>query len=171
MTAEERKLVVARLTAGTVQWREIEALGAIDLPEARAALEAAANDHASINNRLAAAEQLDRLGLLKASLDDVLAQEIRNLHEVGPALVRALLLAETHHSDAVKQSLLWASYNRTEAAMHCAALLCYVCGVAKEAFDWDLRPLFLRLAPDNSHFERKKAFDELCALVKMNLTS
>ena len=78
-------------------------------------------------------------------------------------------MAEDHPTPAVKQALLWASWNRTECAPHCAGVVCYLAGVAREPFDWSLRPLFLRLGPHNSYFERKAAFDELCKLVAMEL--
>jgi hypothetical protein len=77
-------------------------------------------------------------------------------------------MAEEYPTDRVKQALLVASGKKTEIAMHCAALLCYLSGKAKEAFDWDLRPLFLRLAPDNEEADRRAAYGEVCALVGMN---
>lgn len=67
----------------------------------------------------------------------------------------------------MKQALLRASGQKSEIAMHCAALLCFLCGKAKEVFDWDLRPLFLRLAPENEESDRKAAFSEVCLLVGM----
>jgi hypothetical protein len=46
-------------------------------------------------------------------------------------------------------------------------VLCFLTGVASEAFDWNLRPLFLRLGPDEPEADRAAAFSELCTLVKM----
>jgi len=74
-------------------------------------------------------------------------------------------MAEEHATEDVKHALLAASHNRTASAMHCAGVLCYLAGVAKEPFDWNLRPLFLRLGPEEPEDDRAAAFRELCALV------
>jgi hypothetical protein len=97
----------------------------------------------------------------------VLAREIGNLGDMGDGCTRALLMAERFPTDAVKQALLDASTRRTESAMHCAGVLCYITGAGKEAFDWDLRPLFLRLGPDEPEADRAAALAELRALVHM----
>jgi hypothetical protein len=161
----ERGDVVHLLAGRAATWREIEALETIDIPPAYMAIKRALRDSESIDTRLAAAEALDSLGKLDESLDTVLAREIRNLD--GEGATRALLMAEQHGSDEVKRALLDASHRRTESAMHCAALLCYLSGVAKEPFDWDLRPLFLRLGPEEPEDDREAAFRELCAVVQM----
>src|SRR4030095_7047826 len=96
-------------------------------------------------------------------------REIRNLHKPTEGLTRALRMAQAHPTEAVKQALLWAGYNTPESAPHCAAMLCHLAGVTDDPFDWNLRPLFLKLGMHNSHFDRKAAFDELCKLVKMQL--
>jgi hypothetical protein len=174
MTDAERRDIVDKLTAGVVDngsevtWREVEALAAIDLPEARAAVDEASKHHLNIATRLAAAEVMHEQQRL-ADIDGFLANQIRKLTKNDDACTRALLMAEEHPSDTIKQALLWASWNQTECAPHCAALLCYLCGKAKEQFDWDLRPMFLKLDVHNSYFDRKQAFDELCKLVEMEL--
>jgi hypothetical protein len=161
----ERGDVVHLLASREPTWREIEALESIDIPPAYMAIKRALRDSDSIDTRLAAAEALDNLGKLDEPLDAVLAREIRNLDDEGST--RALLLAEQHGSEEVKRALLDASRKRTDSAMHCAALLCYLAGVAKEPFDWDLRPLFLRLGVEETDADREAAFRELCALVAM----
>ena len=161
----ERGDVVHLLASREATWREIEALETIDIPPAYMAIKRALRDSDSIDTRLAAAEALDHLGKLDEPLDRVLAREIRNLDNDGTT--RALLMAEQHGSEEVKRALLEASHKRTESAMHCAALLCYLAGVAKEPFDWDLRPLFLRLGAEEAEADREAAFRELCTLVAM----
>jgi hypothetical protein len=169
MEGWERPQILEVLRDREATWREIEVFAAVDHPAARAALDQALQHRLSITTRLAAAEALHEQGRLETPIDQLLAGEIRRLDTVSNGCTRALLLAERHPSDAVQQALLWASYNRSECSMHCAALLCFLRGVAKEPFDWNLRPLFLRLGPNNSILERKAAFDELSALVKMEL--
>ena len=161
----ERGDVVHLLAGREATWREIEALETIDIPPAYMAIKRAFRDSDSIDTRLAAAEALDSLGKLEEPLDSVLAREIRNLDDEGTT--RALLMAESRGSDEVKWALLDASHKRTAAALHCAALLCYLAGVAKEPFDWDFRPLFLRLGVEETDADREVAFRELCALVAM----
>lgn len=163
--------LVQLLRERSMEWREVEALAAMPgSAEADLALTEASRDPHSVDVRLAAADALNGQGRLGRPLAEVVADEIRNLSTISDGLVRALRLAEQHPTEGVKQALLWASRNRTECAMHCAALLCFLCGVAKEPFDWELRPLFLRFNPGVSEVERAAAFAELCGLVGMTLT-
>ena len=162
----ERGDIVHMLAQRQATWREIEALETIDIPPAVMAIKRALRDSESIDTRLAAGESLANLGKLDEPLDAVLAREIRNL-DADDGCTRALLMAEAHPTDAVKHALLEASHKRTESAMHCAGVLCYLTGVGKEAFDWDLRPLFLRLGPEEPEDDREAAFQELRVLVKM----
>ena len=163
----ERGDVVWELACRDPTWREIEALEQIDIPPASMAIKRALANSESIDTRLAAAAALDRLEKLDEPADAILAREIRNLTDTADGCTRALLMAEEYPTDSVKQALLAASRARTECAMHCAGVLCYLAGVGKEPFDWDLRPLFLRLGPDEPEADRAEAFAELCALVKM----
>jgi hypothetical protein len=104
-----------------------------------------------------------------ADLDGLLAREIRNLHRAKDGLARALRLAERHPSETVKQALLWASYNATECAPHCAGLLLTLAGAGKPPFPEPLTQLLRKLDLHNSSFDRKVAFDDLCRLVGMEL--
>jgi hypothetical protein len=163
----ERGDVVWELARRDATWREIEALEQIDIPPAFMAIRRALRDSESIDTRLAAAEALARLEKLEEPIDQILAREIRTLGDDDGGSTRALLMAEEYPTDAVKKALLAASLERTDSAMHCAGVLCYLTGAGKEAFDWDLRPLFLRLGPEEPEDDRNKAISELCALVKM----
>jgi len=165
--ASERGDVVRELVRRDPTWREIEALEQIDTPPAFMAIKRALHDSEWIDTRLAAAEALARMEKLDEPIDAILAEEIRNLGTVEGGSTRALLMAEEYPTNAVKNALLAASLNRTDSAMHCAGVLCYLSGAGKEPFDWDLRPLFLRLGPDEPEDDRRAAFNELCALVKM----
>ena len=165
--ASERGDVVWELARREPTWREIEALEQIDIPPAVMAIRRALRDSEWIDTRLAAAEALARLEKLEEPIDALLAREIRNLGAIEGGSTRALLMAEVYPTDAVKKALLAASMKRTDSAMHCAGVLCYLTGAGKEPFDWDLRPLFLRLGPEEPDNDRNAALDELCALVNM----
>ena len=163
----ERGDVVWELARREATWREIEALEQIDIPPAFMAIKRALRDSESIDTRLAAAEALHRLEKLDEPIDAILAREIGNLTSTEDGSTRALLMAEEHPTDLVKQALLAAANARTESAMHCAGVLCYLVGVGKEPFDWDLRPLFLRLSADEPEPDRAAAFAELRALTNL----
>jgi hypothetical protein len=49
----------------------------------------------------------------------------------------------------------------------CAAILFYLFGVAKESFDMEQRPFFLRFNTESKD-ERTVAFKELCKKLKIN---
>ena len=161
----ERGDVVWELARREPTWREIEALEQIDIPPAFMAIKRALRDSESIDTRLAAAAALHRLDELDEPIDALLAREIRALTNLEDGCTRALLMAEEHPTDQVKHALLAATHARTDCAIHCAGVLCYLAGVAKEPFDWDLRPLFLRLGPDEPEPDRSAAFAELRTLV------
>jgi hypothetical protein len=169
MPKRERKELVDLLTSrGEMTWRDVEALAAIGTPEAQAAIDAASQDHLSIETRLAAAEVMIREGRLP-DFDTFLARQIRQLNNPANGLQRTLEIAARHPSESVKQALLWASYNSTECAPHCAALLLTLAGAAKEPFDDKVKAMLQKLDLHNSYFDRKAAFDELCTLVRMEL--
>jgi hypothetical protein len=119
--------------------------------------------------RLAAIESMARMGLID-NPDVKLAREIIKLKVIGEGeCTRALLLAQQYPTDVVKKALLKAAWQRTECSVHCAAMLCYLTGHAKEPFDWEMRPFFLRLSKGAPEKDRIKAFKELCELVGMEL--
>jgi len=164
----ERAPVVAALANGDVTWREVEALAAIDDPAARAAVDRALHHHLSIDTRLSAAEAMHRQGRL-ADLERVIARELRGLSRPQDGMARALRLAAAHPGDRVQQALLWASWNGTDCAPHCAALLLALTGAAQEPFDETVQAMLARLGLHNSAYDRQAAFAALCALVRMEL--
>ncbi|MFB3920709.1 MAG: hypothetical protein ACE145_03260 [Terriglobia bacterium] len=166
MKSDERQEAFSLLTSRDVTWREVEALAAIDTPEARAAVDRALEDHLSIDTRLAAAEVMHRDGRLP-DMDGFLARQIRQLYQPRNGLERTLRLAAQHPSETVKQALLWASYNQTECAPSCARLLLDLTGAAKEPFDAATEQMLEKLGLHNSYFDRQAAFEELCRRVGM----
>ena len=144
----------------------VDALGQIDHPRANAAVEEASRHHLSVDVRLAAAEALHRRGRL-ADLEPVLTRELRALNRPADGLARALRLAEARPTPAMRQALLWASWNQTECAPECARLLLTLAG-GREAVD-AMSAVLPRLGLHSSHFDRKAAFDALCQRVGMTL--
>src|SRR5262249_5720332 len=144
----------------------VDALAQIDHPRAKAAVDEASRDHLSVDVRLAAAEALHARGELP-DLEPVLTRELRMLNRSADGLARALRLAEARPTPAVKQALLWASWNQSEGAPDCAPLLLRLAtgSTALEPMAGVLADLGLH----RSYFQRKAAFDALCARVGMTL--
>jgi hypothetical protein len=168
MSKTERRLVVGMLTGRDVTCREIAVFAEDDSPEALAALQSATQHHLSIETRLAAAEVLDKRGRMP-EMEEFLARQIRLLYRPDQGLERALTLAKKHPSETIKQALLWASWNSTDCAPHCARLLLSLTGAVSEPLGPDHELMLSKLGRHSSHFERKAAFDQLCDLVRMEL--
>ena len=144
----------------------VDALAQIDHPRARAAIDEAARDHLSVDVRLAAVEALHARGTLP-DLEPVLTRELRALNRPADGLARALRLSEAHPTTAVKQALLWASWNQTDCAPECARLLARLVG-GPGAME-SMAALFPDLGLHTSYFQRKTAFDALCQRLEMTL--
>jgi hypothetical protein len=144
----------------------VDALAQIDHPKAQAAVEEASRHHLSVDVRLAAAEALHARGRL-ADLEPVLVRELKVLNRRADGLGRALRLAAAHPTPAVKQALLWASWNHTECAADCAKLLVTLTA-GPEAVP-ALADVLAGLGFHTSYFQRKAAFDALCRKIQMTL--
>ena len=167
MDQSEREQAEKRMLDRALEWREIEVLEKLGSARGWKAIRETFDDNRSIETRLAAAEALERGGKLGIPIDEVVTEAVLEIRDIGEGSTRALLLAERYPTERVKRALLQAAGRRSEIAMHCGALLCYLTGKAKEAFDWELRPLFLRLVPGNEETDRTAAYGELCTLVGM----
>jgi hypothetical protein len=168
LSKEDRKRLINALIAEGMTGPVVEALGSIDEPDARAAVDEASRDHLSVDIRLAAAEVMHTQGRLK-DLETVLAREIRMLNEPRDGLARALRLASLHPTETVKQALLWASWNTTDCAPECARLLLTLTGTAREPLSTKVEAMLGKLGLHNSYFDRKAAFDALCQQLGMKL--
>jgi hypothetical protein len=142
LTEAERQKAEALMLGRIIEWREIEVLERLNSAKSWEAIRDTYEHARESDTRLAAAVALERAGKLDRPIDEVIAQAIMKLRTIEGGLTRALLLAEEHPTVLVKHALLHASEIKSEAAMHCAALLCFLCGKAKEPFDWELRPYF-----------------------------
>ena len=144
----------------------VDALAQIGHPKAHAAVEEASRHHLSVDVRLAAAEALHARGAL-ADLEPVLVRELKRLDRRTDGLARALRLAETHPTPAVKQAVLWASWNQTECSADCARFLLRL--VAGPGAVETMADVLGGLELHSSFFQRKAAFDALCRKIRMTL--
>jgi len=163
MTAVERGAIEARLLAREPPlWCDLEALARLGTPAAVRALQAALR-HRDPAVRGAAL----RYGGAGFSDGERLLGICRALEDAAffDGLSEALEAAEAYHPPEVSDLLLRALLRREgEVAVHVAALLCFLHGQAKEPFDWEQRPFFLRFAEADGAL-RRAAFRDLCARI------
>ena len=143
-------------------WRDLQGLLALATPAARAAVVEQLR-HGKLEQRLWAATYLEE----DASL--AVDREAAVIDGLGSALFyaglsQALDIATEERKPGMVDALFRACLRTEgEAAVHAAARLAFIHGKAKDPFDWDLRPLFLRFnTPDQ--VERIAAFRDLCRL-------
>lgn len=146
-------------------WRDIEALAAIDSDVARKALhKALTSDNAEVR------AAVTRYAPSIASEDERTEVLLRALKhgKFYDDLTSALDQVEDFHPPAIVDALFRGLFVRPgEIATNFAAMLAFVHGKAESAFDWGLRPLFLKFNSDDGA-ERERAFEELCVLLELN---
>lgn len=122
-----------------------------------AAAAAALRLHTSVEARLADAESSDD----DATIEAALVREIRRLSRPQDGLDRAMRLAAAHPTEAVRQALLWASYNATDCAPRCAEALLTLTDTTFDPLAPDARSMLARLGKHSSDADRSEAFAEL----------
>ncbi|HLU40367.1 MAG TPA: hypothetical protein VK081_13360 [Planctomycetota bacterium] len=160
-TARERQEIEALLLArGVRDWRDVEALAALDSDAARHALRAAfaAGDPAV---RLAVQRHAPHL-VHEDERTAALVEALRTAELYG-GLGEALDEAETFHPQPVIDALFAGVLERDgEVAVLFAALLTFLHGKADSAFDMEQRPYFLRFHTED-RAERVAMVRDLCA--------
>ena len=154
--AEVEQWLLAR--AGN-DWRDLEGLLALGSETGRAAV-VEQLQHGKLEQRLNAASRLSDDPALGG---DVEAAVVAGLESavLFEGLTHAFDLAVELRTPAMIAAL-WRATQRdeSEASVHAAARLAFLYGKASSDFDWDLRPLFLRLGtPDRA--ERAAATADL----------
>ncbi|UZR27219.1 hypothetical protein [Methylococcus mesophilus] len=142
MSAGERHEVeVLILSGGIADWRDVEALAALDSETARTALHRAGQS-GPLTVRLAVAHRVPEL-LDDAEKTACIVEALRTATWFD-GLRKAIDRAEVFHPPEVIAAL-WEGLERRsgDAAVHFAALLCHLHGLASSPFDRALRPLFL----------------------------
>jgi len=153
---------LANRLAAQPDWRDIEALGAIDTPAARQILRDAAGRLAP-GLRMECVLQLQALGE-PVDADSAIAEAIR-AGKSGQGFDKALLLAQRSPGATVRAAVLAAALDGADSTVRvaCAGLAFYLAGLSSEPFDWNHRPFFLRFADDDRN-TRLEAYQELCRL-------
>ena len=160
--AQRREIEEELIRRQPPDWRDIEALARLDSPAAREAVEAALKS----SDAKVRAEAM-RHAADKSDPKDREKRLIASLKKDGlyGGLSEAIDEVEDFHPPGVIDALFRGALDRDgEAAVHFAALLMFLHGKAKEPFDWDHRPFFLRFHTDD-RAERRAVFRELCERV------
>ena len=163
MNDDQRKTAeLALINHWPRDWRDIEALAHFDTPAARKAVEAGLHSSDPDVRREARKHAGGKED--PAERERHLVRSLENDVLFG-GLSQAIDEAQTFHPPAGMDALFRGALHRDgEAAVHFAALLFFLHGKAKEPFDWDHRPFFLKFhATDRA--EREQLFRELCATV------
>ena len=149
-------LLVSR---GIRDWRDVEALAALDSPRARVLLKAAlksadpAISTAVIHHAPGLVSEDERTASLVAALE---------VAESYGGLSQTLLEVEEFHPPKVIAALLRGVLARGDGVpVHFAAMLMFLHGKAESAFDWAHRPFFLKFHTED-RAERESLFRELC---------
>jgi hypothetical protein len=148
-------------------WRDVQALAALDSPRARALLRKTlkGRDHALAT---AVRQHAPDLVSEKEQTKTLVAALTGSDSDAG--IMEALLQVEEFHPPEVVDALFRGVLTRDGAtAVHFAAMLMFVRGKASCSFDWDQRPFFLKF---NTYVraEREVAFRELCEKVGVDGT-
>lgn len=164
-TADERRQIEHLLLTHEVRdWRDVEALAALDTTAAQTALR---NTLASGSIELAVSVLRFAPSLL--TMDERVDTLVRAVEHADfySGLTQALLQIQAFHPPAVIDALLRGILHRSDGAqVHFAALLLFLHGKSKAPFDWEQRPYFLKFNTNDPE-ERKALFNDLCARIQL----
>jgi hypothetical protein len=148
-------------------WRDVEALAALNSPRARVLLR---KTFQSRNHELAAAVSQFAPDLISA--DERSATLVAALEgtDIYTGLTQTLSQVEVFHPAPVIDALLRGVLNRAGSiAVHFAAMLMFLQGKAQSSFDWEQRPYFLRFDTP-ARADREAMFKDLCGKIGIDPT-
>ncbi|HET9942892.1 MAG TPA: hypothetical protein VFR05_06105, partial [Terriglobia bacterium] len=146
-------------------WRDVEALAAINSPKTRELLMKALRrgDH---RVRMAVADYAPDLVPDDERTESLIAA--LKSGEFYGGLTQALEQVESFHPPAVVDALFRGVLKREGGiAVHFAAMLMFLHGKASSSFDWEQRPFFLKFNTDDPA-ERRRLFQELCERIGLD---
>lgn len=143
-------------------WRDVEALGVLGTPKAKAMLHKALNAH-NHQTRLEAAKWLKDDPGGDAQRDAVTTEAIRTAEPYG-GLSQAIDQAMWNPTPATTDALFRAALERSgENAASAAAALLNIFKVTDDPLAWSERPLILQFVEAGGGAPREAAFRALCA--------
>lgn len=155
-------LLNERLDNSGANWRDVDALAAMEIPPARMAIKRLA-EHWSAEIRLRASRYLHERGDDKAAEREVVRLLRDPDTDIGANAV--ITMAEEHPTPAVREALLACAMDGADhLRVHAAALALFLAGGAKESFDWSHRPLYLEFG-ESDRSVREAAMEKLRKLM------
>lgn len=156
--SERQAIESILIQRGNRDWRDVEALAAIDSPNAQEAIKRALHSEDG-QVQMAVHRFAPKLMTERERIESL----VRVLERCGfyEGLTQALLEVEAFHPPEI-MSALWRGLKGSDGgvACHFAAMLAFLHGKSASPFDWDHRPFFLRFnTPDM--MEREKALRAL----------
>lgn len=146
-------------------WRDIEALARINTKSAQETIRNAIKDH---NPSVRVAVTRFAPNLVADSERSRSIIEALQTAEIFSGLSQVLDYVEEYHPAEVIEALITGLLSREgDVAVLFAAMLFYLYGKAKEAFDMKQRPFFLLFNTEKRE-ERAQAFRELCKQLNIN---
>jgi len=171
MDAAERDAEAARIRGlSHPDWRDLEVLRVHGSKESIEHLRDLLL-HPSINTRSHALGELIDGDHTPGAVPDVqLAHIIDAIDDDADGMTHALLLTQNHAGPISKLALLRGARDKSSPSLHFMSALFDLAELSDDmaAFDPKFRPLLLRLLPDNATEDRIKAFNECCALMKID---
>ena len=163
---DEQKVIEELLTRHVPRdWRDIEALAVVGSKSALKTIKDAMNDP---NPAVRSAVSRFAPNLVEDSVRSRSVVDALQHAEVFSGLSQILDDVEDFHPEEVKEALIAGLLSREgEVAVLFAGMLFFLYGKAKESFDWEQRPFFLRFNTENKG-ERVKVFRELCTTLNID---
>ena len=165
MSPEEKESVLSELRSkGSLDWRDMEVLA---LDDDRASFDKLRDVLASgsIGERASALRSLIDMGKIQASVCDFQLSHVLDDIDGFPGMTVALQLAEENAGPMSNAALLRGARDRPGVAVNFAGMICFLAGASDDEFDWNLRPLFLKLGESETEAVPKEGFKELCKLI------
>jgi hypothetical protein len=162
MSPEELKQVEELiLTRKDSDWRDVEALAALNTPSTIQALKDCLQSN-NFDARLFATKYLKEMGI-EDHVEEIVINTLPET-KIGVGMTYALTLAETYPTERIRQTVLrCALVGNDDIRIHCAAMALHLYGKAHSNFDSKQKIIFEFRNPDLT--TRMKSFRRLCSLV------
>ena len=166
-TPEELVEIEELLVSRPVEdWRDVEALAALNTPRAKVLLRKALQ---SSDPAVAAAVARHAPVLVSdAERTTMLVKALEKAEAFGGLSATLDQVAEFHPPEVVLALLRGVLARDGGTAVHYAAMLMFIHGKATSAFDWQQRPFFLRFNTEDAD-ERTAVFRELCEKIGVRI--
>jgi hypothetical protein len=142
-------------------WRDVEALAALNTPSAIEALKECLLSK-NIDVKLFAVRYLKEMNVVDR-VEEIVVSTLPST-KIGCGLTFALALAKKYPTELIKEKLLWCCVNgNDDIRIHCAAMSLFLYGKASSEFDREQKLVFK--FGNKEKAKRIEAFSELCQII------